>query len=255
MGRTKNNLISGRAGNVIFYEYRGKPCCRSIPDSVKQTAGMKKSASQFGWAARLSRYFRHPLTAFFPDAKDKNMLYGFNSALLKWMRELKPDENTYSINNFFIDRFQFNEAALLPVLVTQPIHTRFSGSGEIFIDIPELAPGKNILAPANTIQLHWWARVTSVILDFDMQDCYQVNLQADDKRRADTVVKYGAGTLPPLSLSLHLQQVPGALTIVALRLQYEVKKGNNTQIVTDKRWQPAGVVGSCFGVEQNLPKF
>jgi hypothetical protein len=250
MGRTKHSAVSGKVANLIYYEYRGKPCCRSAPETVRQTVGMKKSASQFGLAVRLSKYLRRPLNTFFPDAKDKALLYGFNNAIMKWLRELKPDENTFSTSNFFIDQFQFNESALLPVLVMKPINTIFSGPGGIIIDIPELVPGKDIIAPEGTLKLHWRARVTSCGIEFDRRHCYQVETQTGDKRSAEAILEYEGQSLPPQRLSLHLKQQNSALTIVALRLQYETKKYGKPHIVADKEWAPAGVVGSCFGVGQ-----
>lgn len=39
MGKT-NGAINGRVGNVIYYTYRGKPCCRSVPSHVRQTTAI-----------------------------------------------------------------------------------------------------------------------------------------------------------------------------------------------------------------------
>src|SRR5690349_7591902 len=117
MGRAKNLLATGKVGNLVFYEYRGKECCRTAPGTVKQTAGMKRNSSRFGLAAQASSYLRAYLEPMMHDAKDKIMLYGFNAAINKWLREFQVNEHTCSVSNFYIDNFQFNAAALLPVLV------------------------------------------------------------------------------------------------------------------------------------------
>jgi hypothetical protein len=254
MGRVKHSSVSGKVANLIYYEFRGKSCCRSAPATVRQTAGMKKSASQFGLASRASRYLRKGLTPVLPDEKDKVILYGFNNAILKWLKELQPDENTFSADNFFIDNFQLNQNALLPILVKKPVHTSFSNTGNISIKIPALKPGKDMLAPAGTIRIHFRAQVTACRLDFKDSSCYQVERQRGDKRSAGIVLDYANQPLPSQTLSLHIEQEKSALTVVVLRLQYEVKKNGKLQMVTDKRWMPAGIVGSCFGVRGGVGK-
>lgn len=249
MGTTKHELVSGKVGNLIFYEYRGKPCCRSTPDSIRQTAGMKKSASRFGFAAKISKFLRFQLKPFLSNADDKPMMYGFNKAIMQWLRESKPDENTFSTSNFFIDQFQFNKEASLAALVKQPISTSFSEKGAITIKVPALTPGKDIIAPAGTVNIHYKARVVSVMLDFDRGDCIQVGLRSDKRRGAEAVLEYGKKILPAQKLSLYLQQEERVLMVVVLRILYEVKKGNRLQMVSDERWLPAGVVGACFGVK------
>src|SRR5262245_16359958 len=102
MGSANNSLFKGRVGNLVFYEYRGKPCCRTVPDYVKQTAATKKSSSQFRIAVRASGYLRAQMKHFLPDPKDKPMLYGFNNAILQWIRACQPDENSFLASNFFV---------------------------------------------------------------------------------------------------------------------------------------------------------
>ena len=248
MGRAKNLLATGKVGNLIFYEYRGQQCCRTAPGTVKQTAGMKKNSSRFGLAACASGYLRSYLEPIFHDAKDKTMLYGFNSAINKWLREFQPNENTFSTSNFYIDNFQFNQQALLPVLVKKPINARFTGSGAITIDVPELMPGTDIIAPPNTVHIHYKARVTGCVLDFNRNYCFHVHHNRDDKRNDRITLEYGEQPLPPQSISLQIQPMQRALIVVVFGLQYEVRQGKKTALLTDKSWLPVGVVGSCFGM-------
>src|ERR1044072_8862550 len=103
MGRAKNLLATGKVGNLVFYEYRGKECVRTAPGTVRQTAGMKRNSSRFGLAARASAYIRDSMGRIFHDEKDKTMLYGFNTAINKWLREYKVNADTFSTSNFYID--------------------------------------------------------------------------------------------------------------------------------------------------------
>lgn len=247
MGRAKHVLATGKVGNLVFYEYRGQMCCRTAPGSIRQTAGMKKSASQFGLAASASSYIRNNLSPIFHDSLDKTMMYGFNSAVHKWLREYKPDENTFSTNNFYIDNFQFNAAASLPMLVKKPIRTQFSDAGDITIDVPKLMPGVDIIAPAGTVQIHYNAYVAGCLFRFGKRSTVIDTPGEANKYKTSIVLKYGERPLPPQSLLLNMEPVKSALVVVAFSIQYEVKEGNTLTMVTDKSWWPVSVVGSCFG--------
>lgn len=247
MGRAKHVLATGKVGNLIFYEYRGQMCCRSAPGSIRQTKGMKKSASQFGLAAQTSSYIRSSIGTIFHDASDKAMLYGFNTAINKWMREYKVTENTFSASNFYIDNFQFNAAAPMSMLVKKPVSARFTDAGAITVNVPELIPGVDIIAPAGTVQIHYNARVTGCSFCFRTNSCMLVNPVRRDKRAASIVLEYGEQPLPQQNLSLHIQLEKSALVVVVFSIQYEIKAGKGTEMIMDKKWWPVSVVGSCFG--------
>ena len=50
-------FVTSSAGNVIFYEFRGKPCARAGPTRVRQTKATKSVATLFGKVARYSKYY------------------------------------------------------------------------------------------------------------------------------------------------------------------------------------------------------
>lgn len=247
MGRAKNLSATGKVGNLVFYEYRGMECVRTAPGTIRQTAGMKKNSSRFGLAARASAYIRDSMGRIFHDEKDKTMLYGFNSAINKWLREYQVNEHTFSTSNFYIDNFQFNAAAPMSMLVKKPVSARFTNTGAITVDVPELIPGEDIIAPAGTAQIHYKACVTGVTLWFKDNRCDLVNPVRRDKRASTIVLEYGGQPLPPQSLPLHIQLEKSSLVVVAFSIQYEVRRGDVLEMVTDKSWWPVSVVGSCFG--------
>lgn len=247
MGRAKHVMATGKVGPLIFYEYRGQMCCRTAPGSIRQTAETKKSASQFGLAASTSRYLRDSLSSIFHDDLDKTMLYGFNGAIHKWLREYRPNENTFSTSNFYIDNFQFNAAASLPMLVKKPIRAQFSDAGDITVDVPELIPGVDIIAPAGAAQIHYKARVAGCLFRFGKRPYIIDTPATTNKHKTGIVLEYGERPLPPQSLSLHMEPVKSALMVVAFSIQYEVKLSKTPELVTDKSWWPVSVVGSCFG--------
>lgn len=247
MGRAKHVLATGKVGNIIFYEYRGQMCCRSAPGSIRRTNGMKKSASVFGLAASASACLRNSLDFILHDSHDKTMLYGFNGSIHKWLREYQPNENTFSINNFYIDNFQFNAAASLPMLVKKPIRAQFSDKGDITIDVPQLMPGVDIIAPAGTVQIQYNAQVAGCLFRFGKRSDILDTPGESDKYKTSIVLEYGKRPLPPQKLLLDMEPIKSTLVVVVFSIQYEVKAGKGTEVVTDKSWWPVSVVGSCFG--------
>lgn len=251
MGRAKHVMATGKVGNLIFYEYRGKMCCRTAPGSIRQTAGTKKSASQFGLAAATSAYIRDYMGHILHDEKDKTMMYGFNTAINKWLREYKVKEDTFSTSNFYIDNFQFNAAAPMSMLVKKPVSVRFTNAGDITIDVPRLIPGVDIIAPDGTVQIHYKARVAGCVLLFKTNMCFPLKSHKRSTEKASVVLEYGKQPLPSQKLLLHIQPEKSALMVVAFSIQYEVRRGDVLEMVTDRSWWPVSVVGSCFGQNMN----
>ncbi|MCS3799602.1 hypothetical protein [Niastella sp. OAS944] len=247
MGRAKNLMATGKVGKLIFYEYRGIMCCRTAPGSVRQTAATKKSAAQFGLAVKASSCLRDSFYRILHDAQDKTMLYGFNSAMHKWLHEYQPNENTYSTSNFYIDNFQFNAAASMSMLVKKTVRTNFSEQGDITIDVPELIPGVDIIAPAGTAKIHYNARVAGCLFRFGKRSDVFDTPGTTEKHKTSVILEYGERPLRKQTLSLDMEPVKGALVVVAFSIQYEVKEGKSLTMVTDKSWWPVSVVGSCFG--------
>jgi hypothetical protein len=247
MGRAKNLMATGKVGKLIFYEYRGIMCCRTAPGSVRQTAATKKSASQFGLAVKASSCLRDSLSRIFHDTKDKTMFYGFNSALQKWLQEYKANENTYSTGNFYIDDFQFNAAAAMPMLVKKTVRAKFSDTGDITIDVPELIPAVDIIAPAGTAQIHYNARVAGCLFRFGKRSDIFDTPGISEKHKTSVVLEYGERPLPQQSLLLNMEPVKSTLIVVVFSIQYAVRESNTLAMVTDKNWWPVSLVGSCFG--------
>jgi hypothetical protein len=245
MGKTNGAINSGRVGNVIYYTYRGKPCCRSVPSHVRQTTATKQRATEFGVAVRLSYLVRKYFKSILPDEKDKRMLYGLNNAALQWFRTSNLNEDTFTTNNFFIDQFQFNAEALLPALVKRQVITDFSQPNGIAVLIPGLMPGKDIVAPAGTKNIYWQIGVTKVRINFKEFRC-SVGTTKDMLKKV-IEIPYSDQPLPAQQITFPYRLSKSALTVVALCLRYETEVKGKLQMVTDKRWLPGSIIGSCFG--------
>jgi len=237
MARQKKVILSGRIANVIFYEFRGKPCARATPARVKQTKATKASARQFGKASCMSRLLRSGLDSVLPDPKDKPMMYRLNNALLQWLLNYKPARNKLTTDLPFIDQFEFNEESLLSERLKLPLTIDWTKPGKIILDIPKLNPRRDITAPAYTETVHWKIAVTSC--SDDLTAVPRKYTTAVDMEYNDKLI-----TVKRITLPFNVQK--DEITVVAVGLNYEAAKRGSLQLVRDKQWLPVGVIGGCF---------
>jgi hypothetical protein len=238
MARQKTNNLSGKVANVIFYEFRGIPCARSSPVKVRQTKATKASAEQFGKAVSIASMLRSGLHTLLPDVKDKDMMYRFNNALLQWLRSSKTDKSTIATELPFINEFQFNEKSALDTRLKLPLTIDWKTPGKIILTIPRLNPERLIVAPADTQTVNWQIRVTGCTLDIGkFTGNYSTGFD----------MEYGSSFIPAQQVQLPFVIKPASITVVAVGLKYTATKKGTFQVIEDKRWLPAGIVGACYG--------
>jgi hypothetical protein len=238
MAKQDKIFLSGQVGPVIFYEYRGIPCARSQATKVRQTRATKNSAKQFGKAVHIAKMLRAGLGSLLPDAKDIDMRYRFNNALLQWLRNDMPANGSADTDLPFIDSFEFNKESELSGRLKLPLSIDWTKPGTILLTIPRLDPAQVITAPAYTQTVHWQITVTGFSMSKDeVTESYSVKMDMD----------YNKGFIATKQLSLPFVLKPGDITIVALALKFSAEKKGTVQVITDKRWLPAGIVGACYG--------
>src|SRR5687768_17723317 len=109
MAIQNTSYVKGTVGQIIFYEFRGKPVLRTKPSKVRQTKATKASAKEFGRAVRYSKEIRWELTPLVNVSDDRSLMYRMNSVLLKWLIQGKEDDNQLPKNIEGFDDFQLNE--------------------------------------------------------------------------------------------------------------------------------------------------
>jgi hypothetical protein len=238
MTKQKNIMLSGRVANVIFYEFRGIPCSRAMPAKVRQSKATKASAKQFGKASRLSKLLRSELVSVLPDPKDKKMMYRLNTALLQWLKTTGPDNSGLITRLPFIEGFQFNEATSITERLRLPLTTDWVEPGKVMLNIPQLVPAKDIAVPAGTKTVSWQIAVAS---------CKVNSLPAITGNYVTAIdMTYNNDNLGAEKIELPISLKPGEIAVVALGLKYTVIKKNLPMVITDKRWQPADIIGAFF---------
>lgn len=236
MARQKTTILTGKVANLIYYEFRGKPCCRSMPDKVKQTKATKQAAKDFGKAVRLSKLFRKRLTAVLPDPVDKPMMYRFNSVLRKWIHAGQPASNKEKNKLSFLSDFQFNQKCRLKESINKPFKVMWTEPGKIYVDIPELKRD-NISAPKGTQTIQ--CNIAAI-------SC-KVNEPATGRLFKTSVdIDYRQLPATPIHIEMPFVVKPGELTLVVVGIKYIALQKGEPEEITDYKWLPAGIAGAYF---------
>ena len=151
---TKNGMLSGVVGNLVFVQNGAYQYVRSKPAKVKQSAKTKAAASVFGWMSTKDKLYRRLLLEKFPIVADSRYAARHRARMGKTL-VTDPASTTTPNSAVFQDPqalmgFEFNND-LLWTKATQ-FFPEFSSivPDEVQCKIPVLQWGKQIKAPKNT---------------------------------------------------------------------------------------------------------
>ena len=96
---------------------------------------------------------------------------------------------------------------------------------------------QDIAVPTNT---------TSITLKLRAAACSLMNDNSLLCTAKDLPVNYNDALLPAQEIELPLAVEAGNITVVMMTIEYTIVKNGVTQVVKDKRWMPAGMVGAMW---------
>src|SRR6185312_3286516 len=122
MGKQTNIRLRGTVENIIYYQWKGIHCIRTVPARVRQTTNTKKEASNFGSAVKTSAaaraLFREILQRLPPS---RPLIYKMDGALRKWLQTAPLDERDPVNDIPFFDGLSFNEAVDFRRVMAVPV--------------------------------------------------------------------------------------------------------------------------------------
>jgi len=101
-----------------------------------------------------------------------------------------------------------------------------------------MQPVKDIAAPAYT---------KGITLKLRAAACSPLNDNSLACTAKELAVVYNDVELPAQEIELPLAVEAGNITVVMMAIEYTVVKNGGTRVVKDRRWMPAGVVGTMWG--------
>lgn len=127
MAQQKSIIIfSGKLGNLVGYKRNGKPCLRSMPEKVTQTAGTRRASQRFGMASSKGALIRNAFYGELDVCSDGTHVNRLTSTLIP-----SAGNNTKRIVGF-----RFNQ------------HT---GTDRFFMHAPQLSADGILHIPAQTL--------------------------------------------------------------------------------------------------------
>jgi len=235
MGKQRNIRLRATVGNVIYYQWKGIDCIRTVPVRVRQTANTKKAASLFGIAVKSAAKMRGLLCPLLPGPSDRGIIYELDNAFRKWLHTRPQEKDEQEDNLSFFQLFSFNRKAVVPK-VFKEVRTNRGEGGTVEIIIPPFNPLKDITAPAGTARIA--IKLMAVILPFrDGKEAYTLQ-NAVSCIYEDKLLPQQLFTFP---------QVTNAKTLVilAMALQFYHSTGD-TLPIRQMRWRPVVITGSLY---------
>lgn len=229
MARQLNINLSGAIANIIMYERNGQHYARTRPSKVRQSKATRSAAAQFAIANKISAALRAGLGIALPDRNKNELRSRLISPILRWVRSQKDPEK--SVDLPFITGFQFNaETSIKDRLKKLPVIAW--NRNEILLNF-SLVPAKDILVPAGAIKVHFQVVAT----------CFSA--REPKKNAGNHIAEFSidySTTRTERIIEIPFALKKGELAVIMLTIRYDSKQ----KIVSDKRWLPSGIIGSCF---------
>ena len=244
MARQKRIILSGRIANLIFYEYKGIPCARTVPEKVRQTKATKASALQFGLITRISKDLRASLYGFVPNSKDLAFMHKVNSQVRDWLNNRKGKKARKNAGLPLVNWIEYNEDSLLENRCPLKLEMDWSVEGKVRITIPAVNPRQQLSAPQGTHTIHY---------RFALGGCEVAKEKPVKQKMVQVELPYRNEIIPAQTVTLPANFNSDTLAILAMDINYEkAQKAKEVSIISqrlmiaDKAWTPCAVIGSYY---------
>jgi hypothetical protein len=233
MGKQGDIKLRGTVDNVIYYQWNGIHCMRTVPARVRRNDSTKKAAIKFGLAVKSAAALRAMLKPMLPDPTNNAIRYELDGAFRKWLHTDPLKKAGQQTNIPYFENFSFNKAATLGKLF-RIVNVNRANESDLLIQLPAFNPLREVTAPKGTsrLQLQFIATVLS-FSDNAQNKCVSTEWSVPYE---DKMVPLHEMILPEL---VNVQ----SLVLVALGMRYY--SGNET-VIDQMRWKPVGIMTSFY---------
>ena len=230
MGIQKNIKLRCTVENIIYYQWKGIDCIRTVPAQVRQTKATKKSATNFGVAVKSSAVVRSLFRKLMPvEPPARTLIYETDGAFRKWLQG-NPLSNAAPVDGIpFFDGLSFNEAVNFQGIVQMKVRITRSADNALLIRWPEFNPVAVIKAPSGTAQVI--IRYMVATLDMNPKNepyCTETNF----------TIPYVDEVMPAQEILVQNATGPECLALLAMSARYykdELKINSSTNCVGNPR--------------------
>lgn len=214
---------------------------RSKPVRVKQSRATKASAKEFGRMSgysRLIRMYWELLGRF----SQRDLMLRLNSALLRWNKDSRGDQQLMSRNLRDLGSFELNPDCLLARHCMISPKMDLDQPGKVLVTVPAFKPADVIKSPRGTFLI----KFTWLIVRCNTDPGLEKKSHQSWYAISYTGISAVSDGVAAQRIEMPLNLLPGDLVLLALRLTYFTGTEKHPREVTEKKWMPAGVLGAEY---------
>lgn len=237
MGKQTNIKLRGTVKNIIYYQWKGIDCIRTVPARVRQTAPTKKVAKNFGVAvmnAAVARSLFRKILHIMPPGRA--LIYITDGAFRKWLHTNPLDEKVTTDDIPFFNGLSFNEEANFDRIIQAKVSIKRGLNGEVMIQWPACNPINDVKAPTGTV--HIVIKYLAATIDMQQPGVYHAT-------ETEFSFPYKNETIPAKEMILKNVTAPRTLALVAMTIWY-YKDNTLSKLITSLRWKPSGIIASYY---------
>lgn len=237
MASLENKGISGKIGNLIYYQRNGKQYAKAAETKeIKQTDATKASAGKFALASKISKNIRLILPDHFTALNDLDTRNRLTSFINSWLQSMPASTNGQyeSITN--ADRFEFNEKNPLKKRLKIPLKVKWNNVGKLSVYVPMLDSSKSFpLPPGRSKYAELWVGVASGLVNDDNTVTFD-----------GAIINYRSKETTEQHLEFSVSALPGSFCVVVAGMQYVIGVDEKESKVTDRDWLSARILDAVY---------
>jgi hypothetical protein len=152
----KNNLFSGKFGNLIFRDIKGKPFVKPKAEKVNQSKATKISSSEFIQCSQWAKSIRLSLIPFLVGLTDYNMYRRLTGQLYKAILENthipKGERTPINADMSGLTGFEFNINSPFSEYFLPKIEVSLNSQRQVVVNISEFEPKSEVVFAEKTYQ-------------------------------------------------------------------------------------------------------
>lgn len=238
MGTIKGKFIKGKAGSLVFREYRGSQVVSGMPKVIKghRTEGTKKAATLFGKSSKLAGGIRWGLAHVCGKFYDGTMIYRSNAEILRCLTAARNAEGQLDFNaDSFrgLAGFEFNIGSTVKNhFYAQPMVT-VEGS-TLRVTVPQINTPTDLRWPSGRLKACKLLVATTAI------DLKRGSTRFAEPQVMDIPYSHAPALVP--SQTFEFGMVPGCLHVTAISLQYVEESFIGDTTINTKDFNPAAIL-------------
>ena len=237
MGKQTNIRLRGTVKNIIYYQWKGIDCIRTVPARVRQTAPTKQVAKNFGVAVRnaaVARSLFRKILHVLPPGRA--LIHITDGAFRKWLHTNPLDEKAEADGISFFNGLSFNEESNFDKIIQAKVSVNRGLNGEVLIQWPECNPVNDVKAPTGTA--HIVIKYLAATIDMQQPGVYHAT-------ETEYSFPYKNEAIPAKEMILENVTAPGNLALVAMAIWY-YKDDTQSKPINILRWKPSGIIASFY---------